>query len=234
MVKEIYFQKRKYSKNEIAEILGLNSANKNFARQVRARMSNLGFEEGEDYSYVRGGEVIILWVPTAASEKIQYLVRLLGIDSRVDVRAFSIFTYLLMRGLDIQGMPWQEKADYINFNYDLQISEKTLRTWTNKLIALNVVQKDTTEFKWWCSARVNGELIRYEVETEEQKQELEEYRSFMRGFYERGEKVEFSKIWSKFGCKYYRCYNFVFGAWNCQVIEELLNVVEEYIDEEWN
>lgn len=232
MEREIYFQKRKYSKNEIAEILGINPANKNFKRMVETRLANLGFTE-EDYKYIRGGEVIILWVPTELDEKIQYLVRLIGIDTRVDVKAFAIFTYLMMRELDIQGAPWQEKADFIRENYDIDVSEKTLRNWTNKLIELDAVIKDKNEFRWWCSTKINGEIIRYEVETEEQKQELQEYRAFIRGFYERGEKLDFGTVWSKFGCKYYRSYYFRFGAWNnLAILDELLDVVEEYLAEE--
>lgn len=235
MEKTIYFEKRRYSKEEICAMLNINPSGGNLAKNVKRKMSNLGFEEGEDYSYVRGGEVVILWIPTTASEKMQYLVRLLGIDKQVDVRQFAIFTYLMMRELDIQGAPWQEKADFIRDNYDIDVSEKTLRNWTNKLIDLDAVIKDKTEFRWWCSVRIGGEVLRYEVETEEQKQELQEYKDFIRGFYERGEKLEFSNVWNKFGCKYYKCYYFKFGAWqDIAVLQELLDVVEEYIDEEWS
>ena len=227
--KEIYFQKRKYNKKEIAGILDIDINNSHFKRAVETKLQNLGFGE-EDYQYIRGGDVIILWVPTEPEDKIEYLVRLLGIDKQVDVMAFSIFTYLMARELDIQGIPWQEKANFIKDNYDIDVSEKTLRNWTNKLQLLGELQKDKQEFNWWCSFKIDGETVRVPVETEQDREELAKYQAFIRGFYERGEKIDFSQVWAKFGCKYYRSYYFRFGAWNNTVVmDELLDMVEIYL-----
>lgn len=147
--------------------------------------------------------------------------------------AFSIFVYLMARELDIQGAPWEEKASFIKENYNIDVSEKTLRNWTHKLVLLGEIQKDKSEFNWWCTYVVNGQKIRIPVESEEEKKNLQEYREYIKGFYLRDEKPDFGKIWSKFGCIYYRSYYWRFGAWNnLAIVDELLDVVEVYLESE--
>lgn len=127
----VYFEKRKYSRQEIAEILELDPKDKNFSTKVKTRLSNLGFDKDEDFIYT-SKEVTILWVPHSYEEKITYLVRLLGIDRQVDPLAFSTFLYrLALDGYnDCNKMPWVERAIWLKKECNINVTDRTLRSWT--------------------------------------------------------------------------------------------------------
>lgn len=238
------FEERSYSKKEISAILGIDPKDKKFAQKVKARMANLGFDEGKDYVYKYGGEVIILKVPTERNDRIQYLVRLLEIDQRVDPLAFATFLYRMAFDVDFQCMPWAERVQYLKDNDDIEISEETMRKkWIKKLYELNICSSFDNDYEWWCTVNVDGERIRSIVETDEEKQQMQEYWDYyfkakeeykdVEDKKERGQMI-FNATWGKFHCKYYKCKRILFCAWQQnEVIEELIKLVEEYIEEYW-
>lgn len=240
----IKFEERAYPRQEIGAILGVDPKDKKFADKIKRRLTNLGFIENDDFIYTRK-EVIILRIPKTIEERIEYLVRLLGIDRQVDVIAFSTFVYRLAFDPDFQTMPWEERATYLKDNDDIEVSEKTLRSsWGKKLIDLNIVMKDESDYEWWCTVNVDGTKVRSIVETDEEKAAMKEYWEFYWGVKkeadveikdkkERGQYI-FNQVWGKFHCKYYKCKRFIFCAWQANdVIEELLDLIEEYIEDRW-
>lgn len=228
----VYFEKRKYERAEIAEILGLNPKDHNFARQVRSKLESLGFSE-EDYVYTRSG-VTILWIPQTPKEKIGYLVRLLGIDPQVDVHNFAMFLYGIAVSEDLQTMPWQERSDWMEDNWDIKVSERTLRKWTSKLIELEFFTKEKREGVWWCTTKVNHESVRTLVESDEDIAYMHQYWDDWRAYRQTYKHSEvFTKLWDKYQCTFYKCPAFLTCAWNKPIVEELLGVVVDYIQDYW-
>jgi hypothetical protein len=233
----IYFEKRKYSREEMANIFQLDAKDKNFKAKLVRRMANLGFEE-DDYIYTRK-DVTILWIPQEPQEKITYLVRLLGIDSQVNPHEFAIFLYCLMHFEEYNMAPWQERADLLNMNYDINVTERTLRKWTNKLMEYGEIVKDTSNFEVWCSTTIvdaNGDkkICRDAVSGDEQLEAgYEEYKEMRTDLLKKYPFKDAQRIlWSKFHCCYYRCYSFVFNAWRSgDIIDELFAVIEDYMEQ---
>lgn len=228
----VYFEKRVYTRDEMGAILRVDPKDPKFATKVKTRLGNLGFSE-EDYIYTRK-DVTILWVPTKVDEKITYLVRLLGIDTRVNVHNFSMFLYGLIISEDLQAMPWPEKSAWMKDNWDIEVDERCLRRWTSKLIDLGALTKEKREGKWWCSSKIGGETVRDLVESEEDiaymRQYWEEWRSLKETL---PYKNVFTKLWDKYQCTFYKCPEFLACAWNEPIIEELYSVMVQYVEEYW-
>lgn len=232
----IYFEKRGYSREEIAEILKLDPKDKKFAQKVKTRLSNLGFEE-TDYIYTRKG-VTILLIPQTTEEKIKYLVALLGIDKQVDSHAFAIFLYRMLWDEDYQRMPWKARTELLNEQDDLSYDERTYRNWTNKLIDLDILRKDKSNTSLWCSFNVDGQKVQEEVQPDDEdwiaynnrRLELFDLYTDLPGR-EKWTKV-FNQLWDEFHCVYYKCGSFEGKAWaDNSIIQELLSLVAGYYEE---
>ena len=237
----IYLEKRTYSKQEIAELLDIK-IDKNFKRNIINKLTNLGFEENEDFLYKRGGNIIILYVPQTYEEKITYLVRLLGIDKRIDPIAFTTFLYYLTIDSpdNCNKMPWEERAQWLCENYNINVSVRTLQRWISKLINLQIIYKDTYDFEYWCTTNINGIKYRYQVNTDEDKQQMKQYWNyyslikteaanlFPNNTKNQGQYV-FDKIWKKYHCIYYKCSSFVFNAWEKNpIMREIRELIIEH------
>lgn len=230
----IYFEKRKYARDEIAIILELDPKDKKFAQKVRNRLENLGMEEGEDFLYTRK-DVTILWVPVGREEKIVYLVRLLGIDKQIDAQAFATFVYAMLEFPEYQKMPWAERTKLMNETYDLNISEVTYKRWMSKLIALRIMFKDKNDSSIWCTMYIDGERKRFEVENEEDEAHYKTYLQRKFALYQelKNWDMVFKTLWSEFHCVYYKCGSFIGNAWaDNQIIHELLDLISGYAEEE--
>lgn len=236
----IYIEKRSYNKKKFAEMLGVNpNDSKHLNRNLQRKLEGMGFKE-DDYQILRS-EVVILWVPTTAEEKIPYLCRLLGIDKQVDAINFTVFCYCLLEQEDFQCRPWPEKAIWIKDCYGVDVTDRTLRAWCSKLMNDGEVVKDKDTFSWWTSTNINGDIIREEVMNE---QEIEDYRNWNKEFFEREDvqkmdkkergETWFSSMWGHFGCKFYKCYAYTFGAWHGDIMEELIKVGKEYIEKNFD
>lgn len=228
---KIYFEQRKYSREEIAEILHLDAKNKNFARQVKTKLINLGFEEGEDFYYSRK-EVTILWIPQTREERIRYLVALLGIDKQVDAHAFAVFTYRMLWDEDYQRMPWKARAKLFREQDDLIYDERTYRNWTNKLIDLDILRKDKENTAIWCSFTVDGK--KYQDEVSEDDVDWIRYKNRRNELLELGANWNtlFKQLWEEFHCVYYKCGSFVGKAWvDNEIIHELLSLIAGYFED---
>ena len=228
----VYFEKRKYNKEEIAGILGIKNLKSNFKRSVTTKLANLGFSE-EDYIYTPK-DVTILWIPQTPNEKIQYLVRLLGVDSQVNVHNFAMFLYGMAVSEDLQTMPWQERSSWMKDNWDIEVDERCLRRWTSKLIELEFFTKEKREGVWWCTSKVDGQSVRTTVESDEDIEYMHQYWDDWRTWRQTmNHKEVFTKLWDKYGCTFYKCPAFLTCAWNKPIVEELMGVVTVYVQEYW-
>ena len=235
----IYFEKREYPKQELASLLGIKKIehNSNLRKLIINRMKTLGFEEGRHYSFPRcSKKITILWIPQTPSEKIIYLVRLFGIDTRVDPYAFALFLYSMIVTEDLQAMPWEERASFMKDNWDIKISSSTLcSSWGKKLLTLVILTKDKREGMWWRSMKIGNEMIREPMISEEQ---IEAAKNFWKEWYHLKKtlpnKRVFTIMWGKYECTYYKCPKLVACAWNEPLVEELMQAVDDYVQEMWS
>ena len=139
-------------------------------------------------------------------------------------------------------MPWAEREAYLFDNDEIKVSERTLRKWTSKLIDMDAVIKDDDDYQWWKTESYEGYKIRTPLDTDDE--ELNNYREFCHDFFEREDvkKMDkktrgyqfFTETWSKFGCKFYKCHAFIFGAWHTEILEELINIIDDYVEQKWD
>ena len=136
---------RFYSREEIANLIGIDMKNQNFKRKVTDTLTKFGYK----YEYSRKG-VNITYIPTTAEEQIKEIVlRRFGIDVQTDVRAFATFFYLLATQFEYQSCPWIERAKMLEQDEGITISDRTLRNWTNKMMEQNLIIKDESEKEAW-------------------------------------------------------------------------------------
>lgn len=238
---KILIEKKTYTIKELATLIGVGEQ-KNLKRGLTNKLNSMGFVEGEHYSFPKGtrGKVVIMWVPQTAKEKIVYLTRLLGQDVRSEPLGFALFVYHLMESDDFQCRPWEERANWLRDIEGIDVSEKTLRNWCNVLMRTDTLIKDTDTYTWWSTTTINGVKIREELADDDQS--IEAYREFNKEFFNRedvkkmdkktrGERW-FSEMWSTFGCKFYKCYAFTFGPWHGDILQELIDTVKEYKEQQ--
>lgn len=235
---EIYLEVRNYKLKEIAPIIGVNPDRRDLRAGVRMKLNSMGFVENTDYEFPKGknGIIVILHIPTEPVEKIRYLTRLLGADKQVNALDFCAFVYHLLESEDFQYRPWAERVEWLKDVEGIKVSDKTLRNWANILMTQDTLIK-SDDFTWWTSSRdYDGNIIREELADDDQS--IEAYKEWNKEFWNREDvksldkKIKgerwFSEMWGKFGCKFYKCYAFTFGAWHGEILEELITTYKEY------
>jgi hypothetical protein len=75
-------------------------------------------------------------------------------------------------------MPWAERESWLRDNCGIQVSERTLRSWTNKLMDLGIITKDNNDYEWWCTTKFDGETIREPVQPEEMDKVRQYWKDF--------------------------------------------------------
>ena len=121
---------RKYSREEIAEILSIPVKDSHFARNVKQTLDKWGYK----YNYTRTA-VTITDKPQTAQERLkELLIRGLKVNIQTDSYEFSCFLYELAKSDEFQSMPWGKRVDVLLEKYGVSVSEKTLRNWCAHLI----------------------------------------------------------------------------------------------------
>lgn len=232
----VYVEKREYYNKELAALIGLNPEATRLKRDIENKLTNMGFEKGEDFSFPKRGYTVILWIPQTPEEKIPYLCKLMNIDNRTDYKNFSIFIYCLLENSDFQCRPWENKALWLKEVYNIDVTRQTLYNWCNKLMKIdNSLIKDKNTYSYWRTINVNGEKIQIELNEEE----IKEYKQFNQAFFSNEQNIQldnkkksqkwFDEMMSTFGGRIYKCYAYTFGAWQGELLEELIKVTQEYL-----
>lgn len=238
----IYVEKKTYQNKDLAPVIAVNPDSSHLKRDITNQLIQMGYEEQEDFKFPKRGYTAIMWVPQSPEEKIPYLCRLLDIDSQVDSFNFATFVYCLLEEEDFQCRPWEEKQIWLRESYGVNVTDRTLRSWVSKLMKEDTLIKDKNTYTWWSTTSINGQKIREELD--DQDQDIEKYKEFNREFFNRDEvkkmdknsrnKAWFSEMWKQFGRKFYKCYAFTFGAWNGEVLTELITVTKQWLEEREN
>lgn len=225
----VMLEKRVYSREEIGQIIGIDSSNKNFARKVKDTLQKWGYS----YEYKRK-EVTILKVPETIEERIAEIAqRELGLDVQCDASAFAAFLFLLQFDEEFNFSPWAARATLME-KMGIKVSESTLRRWASKLIKLNIIIKNDNERELWCTVSYNGEKHQSPV-LDDEMDAYEAYCKKRRQLLEEEEKNEnpnpwkaiFPKLWQEFKVVYYYCKPFTCNAIVNKDIKEMLTLVED-------
>lgn len=220
---------RNYSRTEMAELLKVEITDSHFSRKVQSILTKWG------YSFVYSRKAIqITAAPSTAQERLnELLIREFDLDIRIDIGKFATFVYLLMDE-EFSSMPFGERANVMKQDYNIEVSEITLKRWYKKLVDYNVVETNRLRKTYWVSMYVDGQKTRMKVnEDDEGKIKYENRR---RKLAEKNIKDGMNKAdayssanltcWKEFKCCYYSCNTIILNAFN----QEFFELAEEVFD----
>lgn len=220
---------RNYSRTEMAELLKVEITDSHFSRKVQSILTKWG------YSFVYSRKVIqITAVPSTAQERLnELLIREFDLDIRIDIGKFATFVYLLMDE-EFSSMPFGERANVMKQDYNIEVSEITLKRWYKKLVDYNVVETNRLRTTYWVSMYVDGQKTRMKVDEDDEGKI--KYENRRRKLAEKNIKDGMNKAdayssanltcWKEFKCCYYSCNTIILNAFNQQFFE----LAEEVFD----
>lgn len=221
-----------YTRQEIADITNIDAKDKNFARKTKDTLTKWGYS----FEYSRKN-INITRIPETATEKLsELMIRYYDLDIQIDAYDFAIFTYCLLADLDgFSSMPWEARSNYLNEEWNVLISDRTLRTWCSKLIKTNTISKDTGKKTYWTSFTVNGVKYQEELENGRLNPQWKKYWELFFKLKEAGETNLGGKCYEQLGYCVYSCPSFVFNAWDdndLEVLAQLYSLIIEIADDE--
>lgn len=220
---------RNYSRTEMAELLKVEITDTHFSRKVQSILTKWG------YSFVYSRKAIqITAAPSTAQERLnELLIREFDLDIRIDIGKFATFVYLLMDE-EFSSMPFGERANVMKQDYNIEVSEITLKRWYKKLVDYNVVETNRLRKTYWVSMYVDGQKTRMKVDEDDEGKI--KYENRRRKIAEQNIKDGMNKAdayssanlicWKEFKCCYYSCNTIILNAFNQQFFE----LAEEVFD----
>lgn len=236
---------RFYPRQEIAEVLAVNLKDSNhFAERVKGKLEHWGYA----YKYHKIGVEITEKPETPEAKLKEILIRKLNLDVQINVYAFACFVCAFTDIESFSSMPWAERATLMKYQYDIDVTDRTLRSWCSKLIGNNIVQKDG-EVTFWKTESCGKYKFRRRVEPDDE--EMKRY------FQKRSEYLEVAKeaalsagqnekaantnawtstlktLWREFGGCYYTCKGFLFNAIGEEYLYEIYELAQEIAATAW-
>lgn len=234
-----------YNRQELAEIIGIDSKDKNYARKVKDTLDKWGYQF-DKYS-CKG--LTIVKQPTTPEERLNEIFnRYYNIDIRTDIYGMACFLYMLAYDEAFQSMPWAVRAEELRSEFGVSVDERTLRNWANKLMNRDMVAKFNSDKTAWISYKVEGETFREMITgdeaLEEQARTYFKKRNQYRKEYKEREVLENNRedyekinseswsfamktLWDEFHCCYYYCPSFYLNAIgeHAQEIFEIIDAI---------
>lgn len=241
------------TREEMGALLSIDSKNKNFARSVTNILNRWGYEAEK----LPKKRYKIIRVPQTPEEKLnELLVRKFNMDIHTDTYAFGVFVMELAENVEFAAMPWERRVQELKEFYDIEISEKTLRTWAKRLMEAGIIAKDNNDKVEWVTVARGKVKERYTVEEFEKEYDklsiqeykemrmklIKEYQQQGMSFKEAYPKAVFNDIFKgEYSKKYegvllYKCATLTFSAFGEVVsheeIEEIFDLCAEIADSE--
>ena len=205
---------------------------------MKATLEKWGYE----YNYSRSG-VEITGKPELPEEKLkEILIRKLNLDVQIDPFAFACFLCAFTDIGSFDSMPWEERAIQMQLKYDVDVTDRTLRSWCKRLIGSNIVQKCGRE-TFWKTQRFGKEKYRTPVAPDDKRmeqyfQKKTEYLEVARLTAEEAGKTgteaaasawdaTYKSLWREFGCCYYSCRGLLFNTIGEDYIFEIYELAQE-------
>lgn len=157
------------------------------------------------------------------------------IDVRVDIKAFACFLLAFSEVEGFEAMPWIEREKWLKEGYGVEVSERTLRKWCNKLLDTNTLAKFDNSKIYWMTSKINGETTRELVSGDEELEaEMTQYFECRRNLLKEHDWKETNNIlWNTFGCCYYPCKLLALSAFDTVgELEEIYKLIEKIINQE--
>ena len=228
-----------YSRAEIAEELNLNiNDNKHFKRNLENKLVKWGYH----YDYSTKG-VQITKAPTTANEKLsEILIREYDLDVQIDTYAFACFITAFEEAEKFDAMPWTERVEILKVGYNVEVTDRTLRSWASKLFKTGTLSKSDKKTYWSTTTNLLGQKTRQWIE-----EDSEEHEEMIRYFQRRKQLVKQymdegknkseawatanKTVWCEYGCCYYACKSIAPGAFdNTNHLQEIYEYVREIAD----
>lgn len=235
---------RYYSRQELAEILGIDSKSKHFARDVKTTLDKWGYK----YDKYSCKGLRIIEKPEGAEARLNEIFnRALNIDIRTEIYAMACFLMMIGCYEEFQSMPWATRSEELYKEFGVRVDERTLRNWANKLIRRELIFKSGYDKTAWISYKINGETYRemitgnddleadmrkyYKKRTEyrneyRQREILENNRDDYEKINSESWSYAMCKLWEEFHCCYYYCGSYYLNALGEYALE-IYELVEE-------
>ena len=231
---------RSYERQEIAEIMGLKIKSHNFIRDVKIRLDAWGY----DYETPRGGAIIITRKPETAKERLaEIMIRLFNLDIQIDTLDFACYLDFMLNDPDAKKMPWKLRHEKIMEDYGMDISEITLRRWTDRLVECGVMFKSpfAQDAQWWMTTITLGRKDQEPV-PEDMRHLIPEYFQKRQELYKEALETEcgnaqaawkktYQQLWEEYGCCFYRCKCLEINGISTDEIDHIIALVTEIIQE---
>ena len=205
---------------------------------MKATLEKWGYE----YDYSRSG-VEITGKPDLPEEKLkEILIRKLNLDVQINAYDFACFLCAFTDIGSFDSMPWEERAEQMQLKYDVDVTDRTLRSWCKRLIGNDIIQKCGRE-TFWKTQRFGKEKYRTPVAADDEEmaqyfQKKREYLEVARLAAEEAGKTgreataaawdaTYKSLWREFGCCYYSCRGLLFNAIGEDYIFEIYELAQE-------
>ena len=241
------------TREEMGALLSIDLKDKKFARKVVDTLNNWGYEAEK----LPKKRYKIIRVPQTPEEKLnELLVRKFNMNVQINTYAFGVFIMELAENVEFAAMPWEKRVQELKEFYDIDITDRTLKSWAKRLMEAGIIAKDNNDKVEWVTVARGKEKERYTVEEFEKEynelsiQEykemrmklIKEYQQQGMSFKEAYPKAVFNDIFKgEYSKKYegvllYKCATLTFSAFGEVVsheeIEEIFDLCAEIADSE--
>jgi len=215
---------RFYSLAEIREI-----TRKERSRDIKRLLTLWGYE----YQWKDRQGVAILKRPEAPMARFTELMRrYLRIDTQIDPYHFACFLTLLLEDEEFSSMPWEERSRQMSDLYEIDVSERTLRSWSSYLFRGEFLMKDKENRTVWYTESYGGLKIQSQVKNPDEDTTYQNYLQDRKEMVNHLRKsgTSFGKayketvcaLWEKYHRIYYYCYTLVSNAIQMDQLVEIL------------
>lgn len=221
---------RYYTREEIGEITGIDSKNTHFKRNVGNTLTNWGYQ----WSYGKKSFTITAIPQTAVEKLSEIMMRRYDMDIRSNPYDFTIFSMCLLEDIDgFASMPWNYRTKYLLDYWDINVCEKTLRNWCNKLLKTSTIVKDKKDKTYWCTYKVDG--VKYQEELEGGRNNPM-WKAYWNKFFEYKKNGSTNPAYDTYmelqHCVY-SCAKFAFSAFDdISTLEEMISLIAEIANQE--
>ena len=235
-------EKKLYPNKELAPLIGVDiDDTAHLKRNITKVLEFIGLKQNKDFKFPKNGHTLIIRPPETPIEKIHCASCKLKFGTKIDVVKFATFIYCLYEKEEFNKCPWVIRQQLFKDKYSLDISEKTLYNWKNKIIENNLAVKDNSDYCWWSTDTDNTTKEKIRKKVEEDSEEYQKLKAFIENFNnrediqkmteeERMKEYRYSMI-AELGKYYYKCASYKFNAWENPTLQFLVKAVKEYLKE---
>lgn len=137
------FEQRTYTRAELQEIF--KSDDTDVYRKALKRMGYIIESGGKMQNYW----IKIIGLPEPPSEFEKFAKREFSSGPQTNFKAMEAHLFLLFYEPEYQFLPSNHQAKYLERNYNIEVTDQSLRNWQNLLIERNWIAKDKEKIKYF-------------------------------------------------------------------------------------